>query len=49
MGVARYLGFLPSPEFDPALSLGEGGAPLLNLNRLRDQFRTPRFSPRTKR
>lgn len=41
MGVSRYLDFLPLPEFDPALSLGEGGAPLLALNRLRSEFRTP--------
>ncbi|MDD8030278.1 MAG: threonine synthase [Acidobacteriota bacterium] len=41
MGVARYLGFLPLPEFDPDLSLGEGGTPLFPLNRLRSAFRTP--------
>jgi len=41
MGVSRYLEFLPLPEFDPALSLGEGGAPLQDLNRLRARFGTP--------
>jgi len=38
MGVARYLDFLPLPEFDPDLSLGEGGAPLQSLTRLQHAF-----------
>lgn len=41
MGAARYLDFLPLPEFDPALSLGEGGSPLQPLTRLQSAFRTP--------
>lgn len=40
MGVSRYLEFLPLPEFDPALSLGEGGAPLQALTRLQSEFGT---------
>ncbi len=38
MGVARYLDFLPLSEFDPDLSLGEGGAPLQSLTRLQSAF-----------
>jgi threonine synthase len=41
MGVSRYLDFLPLAGFDPALSLGEGGAPLQALTRLQSAFRLP--------
>ncbi|MHB8054070.1 MAG: threonine synthase [Candidatus Aminicenantales bacterium] len=40
MGVARYLDFLPLDAFDPSLSLGEGGSPLLPLLRLQARFQT---------
>ena len=39
--LARYLEFLPIPEVDRALHLGEGGTPLLPLNRLTERFRLP--------
>ena len=41
MGLARYLDFIPLAEFDRNLSLGEGGAPLQALTRLRSAFRFP--------
>jgi threonine synthase len=37
----RHLGFLPSDEIIPGISLGEGSTPLLKLNRLMDQFNLP--------
>ena len=41
MGVPRYLNFITLPEFDPALSLGEGGTPLQALTRLQKAFHFP--------
>ncbi len=37
----RYKGFLPLRKPDPALSLGEGGTPLLRLNRLAKELGLP--------
>ena len=39
--LARYLDFLPFPEVDDALHMGEGDTPLLPLDRLREKFRLP--------
>ncbi len=38
---SRYSDFLPFSEVDAALHMGEGGTPLLALNRLTDRFRLP--------
>jgi threonine synthase len=37
----RYADFLPLKKYDPSLSLGVGGTPLLRLGRMIDQFGLP--------